>query len=281
MPHTVTRPPKLPVMIDLTTISTPKQSAITVQLGNIEPALVEQATNARVRSLPIIGDNSECLGAISVEKLAELSASNTELTADHATIPCNILPHLVPVSSLLRQLRDQGVIIHSADPNADDYQADWFGIVSTADLNRPIFRAHIYRMLVILETSLGQLIMDEFGDDWGAIRLLSDHTQQRIKEFYDEERAEGIDLSPITNATLSDLFHITTESNNVWKLMEFNNPNELRPIAHSINDLRNTIMHPVRPLLVNEQELNDIVSAVDNVEMLTDRLMKRIGIATG
>lgn len=281
MPHTATRPPKLPVMIDLTNISTPRQKAITISPGEIDPALVQKGKEARVRSLPIVGDTSECLGAISVNKLAELAESNTPLTADHATIPCNILPHEVPVSTLLRQLHDQGVILHAADPDADDYDAAWFGIVSTADLNRPIFRAHVYRMLVILETSLGQLIMDEFGDDWGAIRLLSDGTQARIKDFYEEERAAGIDLSPVTNATLSDLFHITTESNNVWKLLDFDSPNQLKPIAHSINGLRNTIMHPVRPLIVSEQELKDLVEAVDNVEMITNRLMKRIGVATG
>src|SRR5690554_4227519 len=57
MPHTVTRPPKLPVMIDLTTISTPKQAAITVSPGEIDPALVEQGREARVRSLPIVSNN--------------------------------------------------------------------------------------------------------------------------------------------------------------------------------------------------------------------------------
>lgn len=281
MPHTVTRPPKLPVMIDLTTISTPKESAITVKLGTIEPALVEQATAARVRALPIVDETDVCLGAIAVEKLTELAASNTELKPQHATIACNILPHIVPVSALLKQLHDEGVILHGPDPDDDALTNGWFGIVSTADLNRPIFRAHIYRMLVILETSLGQLIMDEFGDDWGAIRLLSDGTQRRIKEFYDEERAEGVDLSPVTNATLSDLFHIATESNNVWRLMEFDHPNELRPIAHIINDLRNTIMHPVRPLIVSEKEVEELVVAVNHIEILTDRLMKRIGVATG
>lgn len=281
MPRTVTRPPSLPVMIDLTTISTPKESAIVAPVGPIDAELLQRATDARVRALPIVSDNNACHGAVSVERLKEIAASNRELSPNDATIACDVLPHLVPVNALLKRLGTDGVVLHSADPDADDYQADWFGIVSSADLNRPIFRAHIYQMLVILESSLGQLIMDEFGDDWGAIRLLSESTQRRIKEFYDEEREEGIDLSPVTNATLSDLFHIATESNNVWKLMGFDHPNELRPINHRINDLRNTIMHPVRPLLVNERELQEIVAAVDDVEMLTDRLMKHIGVATG
>lgn len=281
MPHTVTRPPSLPVMIDLTTISTPKEATIVVPLGRIDPATIEKGMDARVRALPIVGEDSGCLGAISMQKLAQLAASKTQLTADHATIPCNILPHLVPVSALLKQLGEHGVIIHGPDPEDESLSNGWFGIVSTADLNRPIFRAHIYQMLVILETSLGQLIMDEFGDDWGAIRLLSEGTQKRIREFYEEERAEGVDLSPVTNATLSDLFHIAAESNNVWRLMEFDQPGNLRPIAHRINALRNTIMHPVRPLIVNERELQEIVTAVHDVETLTDRLMKRIGVAAG
>lgn len=281
MSYTVTRPPNLPVMIDLTTISTPREAAIVAPLGKIDPAIIEEATEARVRSLPIVSKDSGCLGAISVQRLAELAASKTPLTRDHATIPCNILPYAVPVTALLKQLGEHGVIIHGPDPNDADLTNGWFGIVSTADINRPLFRSHIYTMLVILETSLGQLIMDEFGDDWGAIRLLSEGTQKRIKEFYDEERAEGVDLSPVTNTTLSDLFHIATESNNVWRLMDFDHPNELRPIAHRINDLRNTIMHPVRPLIVNEREVDELIAAVHEIEMLTDRLMKRIGVATG
>ena len=278
MPHTATRPPSLPVMIDLTTISTPRQKAIVATIGKVDPDVIAKAEEARVRSVPIVGDDDKCHGAIYLTKLKEIAASNRELTPQDATIACNVMPHLVPVSALLKQLGADGVVLHSADPDADDYDAAWFGIVSTADLNRPIFRAHIYQMMVILETSLGQLIMDDFGDDWGAIRLLSDNTQHRIKEFYDEERAEGVDLSPVTNATLSDLFHITTESNRIWSLIGYEHPNELRPIAHRINDLRNTIMHPVRPLIVSEKDLQEIVTAVNDVEDVTDRLMKQIGV---
>lgn len=281
MPHLATRQPSLPVMIDLTTISTPRQVAIVVHVGKIDLAVVVEATEARVRSLPLLDSAGNCLGTISVARLAELAASKTELTPEHATIRCNIVPHLIPVLDLLRLLAEHGMIMHSADPDADDYQADWFGIVTTADLNRPIFRAHIYQMLVILETSLGHLIMDEFGDDWGAIRLLSDHTQRRIRDFYDEERAEGIDLSPVTNATLSDLFHIATESNRVWSLMGFDSPQHLREVGHRISDIRNRIMHPVRPLIVNERELTEIVAGVEDIEPLTTTLMKLIGVAAG
>lgn len=281
MHHAATRPPSLPVMIDITTISTPRQAAIVATVGKIEPAVVKQAEEARVRAVPMLDANGACLGAISLQKMGKLLASKTPLTPDHATFRCAFIPHLVPVLELLKLLAEHGMIMHRADPDADDYQTDWFGIVTTADLNRPIFRAHIYQMLVILETSLGHLIMDEFGDDWGAIRLLSDHTQRRIREFYDEERAEGIDLSPVTNATLSDLFHIATESNRVWSLMGFDSPNQLREVGHRISDIRNRIMHPVRPLIVNERELTEIVAGVEDIETVTTTLMKLIGVSAG
>ena len=280
MPHTTTKQPSIPVMIDLTTISTPRDHAVVATLGPIDPEQIAQATEAHVRTLPIVNGNRPSGGAISVAALAELAASKTALTIDHATTKCEHFPHLVPVSTLLRALADHGIVVHAGDPEhvTDD---TWFGIVTPADCNRPIFRAHVYQMIVILETSLGQLIMDEFGDDWGAIRLLSDHTQSRIREFYDEERAEGVDLSPITNATLSDLFHIAVSSNNVWKLMGFRHADVLRPIAQQINDLRNTIMHPVRPFIVNERELHEHADALEAVDTLTANIMKRIGVETG
>lgn len=280
MPHTTSRQPQLPVMIDLTTISTPRERAITVHTGEIEPAVIAQATEARIRTLPIVDDADTCQGAISVAKLKELAESNTPLTAEHATTKCEVFPHYVPVTRVLTALAEHGIVIHAPDPENGQGE-NWFGIITPADCNRPMFRAHVYMMIVILETSLGQLIMDEFGDDWGAIRLLSDHTQQRIKEFYEEEKAEGIDLSPVTNATLSDLFHIALTSNNVWKLMEFANPEELRPLTYQINDLRNTIMHPVRPFVVSEKELKEHAAAVELVDELITVIMKRIGVQQG
>lgn len=280
MPHTTTRQPQLPVMIDLTTISTPRERAITAHTGPIDPETIARAMEARIRTLPIVDDDHQCHGAISLAKLRELAESDTSLTRDHATTKCEVLPHYVPVTEAFAALAADGMVMHAPDPeNGKDEQ--WFGIVTLADTNRPIFRAHVYMMIVILETSLGQLIMDEFGDDWGAIRLLSDHTQQRIREFYDEEVAEGIDLSPVTNATLSDLFHIALTSNNVWKLMGFHRPDQLRPITYQINDLRNTIMHPVRPFVVSEKELHEHAAALQAVDSLTSTIMKRIGVQTG
>ncbi len=276
MPHAPTKQPTIPVMIDLTTISTPREHAVVATNGPVDLEVIAQATEANIRTLPIIDGDGPCGGAISVAKLAELAASKTALTPEHATTECEHFPHLVPVATLLRALADHGIVVHSGDPEHVT-EPTWFGIVTTADLNKPIFRAHVYQMLVILETSLGQLIMDEFGDDWGAIRLLSEHTQGRIREFYEEEKAEGIELSPVTNATLSDLFFIATESHRVWNLMGFDAPAELRPIAHRINDLRNVIMHPVRPLIVNQQEMRDLVIAITDIESLTNAISKRIG----
>lgn len=269
-----------PMMINLATISTPREKALVARPGTIDPELIASATEARIRSLPLVADDGSCFGTITLQELAQLTANRVPLAADHATSPCARLPYLVPIGTLVRSLLDPGIVIHSPDPN-DDLPASWFGIVSPADLNKPIFRAHVYMMLVALETSLGHLIMDEFGDDWGAIRLLSENTQRRVKEFWDEERAEGVDLSPITTVTLSDLFHIAIESNRVWSLMGFDSPAILRPIAQQINDLRNRIMHPVRPLIVNQRELRELADGIHGIETLTHALEKRIGVLSG
>lgn len=276
MPYSTTKAPELPVMVELSTISTPRKDAVSVRVGKIDRAVLDAAAEARLRALPLIDANDDCQGTITLQKLSQLAAQGTELTTDHATSPCETFPHMVPVTTLIEALVQHGIVLHSADPS-DDLGEHWFGIITTADVNRPIFRANIYRMLVILESWFGQLIMDEFGDDWGAIRLLSDSTQRRIQEFYEEEKAEGVDLSPVTNATLSDLFHIASESNRVWNLIGFESPEHLRPVGRVINDLRNHIMHPVRPLVVNDAELEQLLEGTQAVDDMINRLAKQIG----
>lgn len=278
MHHAATRTASTPVMIELTRISTPREQAIVARIGKIDHGVIDAATSARFQAVPVLDANDECLGMIEVSRLAQLAASGEALTPAHANGGCVRLPYLVPVTSLVSALAESGVILHAADPEDEDYPPNWFGIVSVADLNRPIFRAHVYQMMVILETSLGQLIMDEFGDDWGAIRLLSEGNQKRVREFWEEEREEGVDLSPITTVTLSDLFHIAAESNWVWSLMGFAGPAELRTVAYQINDLRNVVMHPVRPLIVNRKDLMDLDAGLRAVESLTAELLKRIGL---
>lgn len=280
MRYLTTKPPQLPVMVDLATMSTPRESAIIARTGEIQPGIIEEAMEAGIRAIPIVDDTDHCNGTITVQKLAKLVADRKPLSTDDATSPCDRFPHLVPVAALIQALADHGIVLHAPDPDDDELDESWFGIITTADINRPIFRAHIYRLIAILEGWLGQLIMDEFGDDWGAIRLLSNGTQKRIREFYEEEKAEGVELSPVTNATLSDLFHIATESNNVWSLMGYDSPEQLKPVAHAINELRNHVMHPVRPLVVNDAELQELLGAVHLADDLTTRLAKRIGFVT-
>ncbi|MCA9834844.1 MAG: hypothetical protein KC435_12910 [Thermomicrobiales bacterium] len=281
MHHMATRAPSVPVMIELADISTPREQAIVARIGKIDHAVIDAAIEARFQAVPVLDSDDRCLGMIDVPHLAQLAAKGEVLTPEHADGGCVRLPHLVPVTSLVSALAESGVILHTSDPHDESFPPDWFGIVSVADLNRPIFRAHVYQMMVILETSLGQLIMDEFGDDWGAIRLLSEGNQKRVREFWEEERDEGVDLSPITTVTLSDLFHIAAESNRVWNLMGFAGPAESRTVAYQINDLRNVIMHPVRPLIVNRKDLMDLDAGLRAVESLTTVLLKRIGMVTG
>ena len=279
--HATTRVPLLPVMIELADISTPRQQAIVARIGPVDLAVVDAATTVRIQAIPVVDADGASIGVVETSRLAQLAAMRQALTPDAVTTDVPMLPYTVPVPALVHLLAATGMVLHAADPDDIEFSPDWFGIVTVADLNRPVFRAHVYQMVVVLETSLGQLIMDEFGDDWGAIRLLSEGTQRRVREFWEEERNEGIDLSPIMTVTLSDLFHIAVESHRVWRLAGYDNPAQLRDIAHEINDLRNVIMHPVRPLIVNRHDLLTLDAGLQQLDHLTSAIMKRIGVLAG
>ena len=116
--------------------------------------------------------------------------------------------------------------------------------------------------------------MEEFDDDWSAIHLLSDGTQARVREFQREQKEDGIDLSPVVQLTLSDMFHIARTSRNVWRLLGASSPDALGDIAHEINDIRNRVMHPIQPLVPRERDVVLVRDAVRQMVHLTDEIRK-------
>jgi len=269
-------PPILPIMVDLTEISTPREALLAVKPGKPDAQVLKQAMDAHFQQLPVLTEDNGLAGLVPVTKLAEMVGTGEAISADKAKIKVPAFNREVSLEEFVTAMRDHGAVVHNA-LDGDGHDPTWFGLVTMADLNRAMFRSYVYRLIATLEGTLGQLIMDEFADDWGAIRLLSDGTQGRIRDFYEEEKRDGVEISPIMNVTLSDLLYITRESNNVWKLLGYRDPDELNDISHQINELRNRIMHPVRPLIVVHDDVETLYAGVMQMSDIIQRVLKQTG----
>ena len=261
------------VTIQLSTISTPAERLLSIKPGPVDPGILERAEDMGWTRIPVLTDDGDLAGLIPARKLRQLIDNNEPIDPDKATIDVPELPGTVPVLQLLDDLSTAHAVIHRAgtDENRPD---SWFALITTADLNRPLFRASIYTIIALLETGLGELIMEEFDDDWGAIRLLSEGTAKRVREFHKEQKDEGLDLSPVVQLTLSDMFHIARTSRNVWRLLGAESPDALGEVAHEINEIRNRVMHPIQPLIPHERDLVIVRDAVAQMLRLTDEIAK-------
>lgn len=265
-------PARLPILVNVDEISTHREQLIAIKPGPVDPALVEEARASGVRQLPVLTEDGDLAGLIPVRKLGELLTTGEEISVAKAEIRVPVVPDEVELSEFVQMMIDHNAVIHRSEDGS--HPASWFGLVTLADLNRPMFRAYVYRLVVAVETSLGNVIMSEFNDDWGAIRLLSDNTQGRIRDYYNEEKEQGVELSPVMTATLSDLLFIARESNNVWKSLGYANPKEMVPVSQQINELRNRIMHPIRPLIVAEADLEELRTGIAAMLDLTMRCLE-------
>lgn len=264
-------PTQSAVTIQLSTISTPAERLLSVKPGPVDPAFINRAEAKGWHRIPVLTDDGDLAGLISLKKLRNLVQTGEPIDPAKAEITVPEMPGQVPVLDLLDAIRDHHAVIHRAGPD-EDRPDNWFALITPTDLNRPLFRAAVYTVIALLETSFGELLMEEFEDDWSAIRLLSDGTEARVREYWKEQKNEGLDLSPIVQITLSDMFHIARESRTVWKMLGFASPDALGPIAHDINDIRNRIMHPIQPLIPHERDVTLVRNAVADMIRMTDEI---------
>lgn len=266
-------PTQSAVTIQLSTISTPAERLLSIKPGPVDHSICERAEEMGWTRIPVLTDDGDLAGLIPARKLRQLIDNNEPIDPAKATIDVPELPGTVPVLRLLDDLTSAHAVIHRAGPD-EDRPDSWFALITTADLNRPLFRASIYTIIALLETGLGELIMEEFDDDWGAIRLLSDSTAARVREFHKEQKDEGLDLSPVVQLTLSDMFHIARTSRNVWRMLGAASPDALGDTARDINDIRNRVMHPIQPLIPHERDLVLVRDAVEQMVHLTEAIAK-------
>jgi hypothetical protein len=225
--------------------------------------------------IPVLDGDGDLAGLIPARTLRQVIDNGEEIDPGRATIDVPEMPGTVAVSKLLAAIREHHAVIHRAEED-EARPGSWFALVTAADLNRPLFRAAVYTVIALLETSFGELLMEEFADDWSAIRLLSDGTEARVREFWEEAKEDGLDLSPIVQITLSDMFFIAGRSRNVWRRLGFGSPEALEPVGRRINDVRNRVMHPVQPLIHHDGDVGMVHDAVRDMVAMTERIQAEI-----
>ena len=148
------------------------------------------------------------------------------------------------------------------------------GLLTISDLNRREVRKAAYELLLDLETALGELVERRFKDSWDWMRHLGEPAQVRLLGYWELSRKRGIDTQPLESAMLNELLTVVSRTEVLRKAIAIPSDKEMDRVARKIGDLRNRVMHPVRPFALNADDVVKMLDAVQAALHIQEQLRK-------
>ena len=258
--------------IEFHTVAVPWGQCITVELGPIEASSLAVLRANGFDDAPVTS-RENVLGIVSVERLDALHSSGDTLALEHVDADesrfLGVNGTEIDAIGMLHALAvTRSVILRRAQ--ATDVEP--VGFVTISDLNRQAVRAVIYEVLAGLETDLAFVVQHLFLDPWDWVRYLNEDSQVRVLGHWDLAKRRGVDVGPITAATLTQLLQVAVKSSVVMDRLGYRRRTELERDSGRLPELRNRVMHPVRPLVLDIDDAGAMARALDSALRISHRV---------
>lgn len=260
--------------VDLRRLSTPREQCLMATVGRVDESVVARAEAERFDQLPVL-DKSGCLhGLVAVEHVRRLLDGGRELDISDSEIYLGVVDEHPSLFTLLAELSRYRALIYrdGGDSSTSAPEQDWFALVTISDLNRHAFRSYLYPILAELEASLAELIDRQFGDPWSWLSLMNEDGQVRVVGRWELEKRNSVETSPIAGAMLTDMIQIASKSKVLRDSLGYSSASQFKDAAGSIPVLRNQVMHPVRPLILAQEDVRTLQARLATIVGLTERV---------
>lgn len=256
---------------DLTQIATHRDSCLMIRTGTIESTVLDDAETLRFDVLPVIDEFARLCGVVPVTYARQLCTVGRplELLDPHLELP--EIGSQIPVLALLQEFERVRAVIIRKGQNEHDAEVDWFAMVTISDLNRHPFRSQLYPILAELESALAELIDRWFDDPWRWLPHAGEDAQVRLVGRWELEKREGVDTTPVTGCTLIEMINVIGKYDDLGKELGFTSQSQFKKETGSIRDVRNKIMHPVRPLVLKQDDVFRCRNALTKAVNLSER----------
>lgn len=253
-------------LVDLYLISTPRERCLLMHTGAIDEEILRAAETARFDQLPVIDETGILCGLVATIEVKRLREEGRDISDTETPLHFFEVESRPPLMVLLKALEQhRAIIFRSAEPQA----GDWFALVTISDLNRHPFRSHLYPIVAELEEALAKLIVSTYDDPWTWLAWTGEEAQVRHIGRWELEKRKGVDTSPITGCTLPDLINIVGKSTEILEELGIKSRSRFKALTSGFAVVRNQIMHPVRPLILDQNDVRSLQSIVGNIVNLT------------
>lgn len=253
--------------IALHTLLTTWDRAISVEPGDVKSSAVDVLRAPPVFDQAPVQMNGAWIGMIPTTRLIELQESGLPLTADDAKIVTGRLAPEPTLDVLLDFIAlHRSAIVGARDGGVGD------GFVTLSDLNKHPLRALLYPLYAELEAELAAAVSAHYPEPWVWLEMLDKDKQARLVGYWELSKREGVDIGPLSGTMLSELVRIVEKTDPLRKTLGFESKGKWGDFVGGLIELRNGVMHPVRPLFATPDDVKDVREQLTRVLDLLGRL---------
>ncbi len=242
--------------VDVRSIMTDISQCVCARIGPVRDDLVSELRDLDLDFAPVLGESeprAHVLGLVSRSRLAELATAaqpleQPEVPADRAQLGAT-----VGLDILLERMAESPawLVVAADDAITHGPAVPVQGLVCRADLNKHPVRVAVYGLLAELELMAARLVQETFRDPADWFGRLSEDSQARILGYWELAKRLGVDTGPVAGATLSELLRAIGGSQELLRGLGYPSRTRFEDASGRIPDVRNRVMHPVRPLITN------------------------------
>jgi hypothetical protein len=269
--------------INIKDICIPPKKCFTVSPGYIEARIIEEMDKEKYDYVPVIND--KCVYGLAGKKFLThlsknslvLSPTDVEVSEQSNFFEIKHLSVTLPV--LLGKMSQRMAVLVFQTGDAERYVSisNFIGLTTLSDLNRHEIRFALFRFITTLESNLADFISKYYSnpDDW--LKKLNEIDQVRILGYRELSRRNDIEINLIEATQLSNLLNIVAKSNEIIKYLKYKSRNDFEKQTGKISQLRNQVMHIVRPLIINQSDVQKLLETINFIDDLMIRLMSERG----
>lgn len=275
---------------ELSSVATGTADWIAAELGPVDGRVLEDLRTFGLDQAPVYSAGRDrLLGVVSLERLqdlfhAQLPLEATEPELNDPDVFLVATPFVTCVALFQALAARRALIVMDYSPSgtiAGPLKPE--GLLTLSDLNRHIIRGSIYSIFAELESRLAREIDREFEEPWHWIQMLGEDHQVRILGSWDLTRRRGVDVGPTTAATLAQLLQVSARCRPLLDRLGYPSRKAFEDATGSLALLRNSVMHPVRPLVLGSADVTrahrSLTHAIDLHERLEKVSLTRRGAA--
>ncbi|MGE3108396.1 MAG: hypothetical protein AB7G11_03755 [Phycisphaerales bacterium] len=232
----------------------------------MSPDLLERLQQNEYDQAPVMVSGRPT-GMVPTNRLSALLAAGTPLNSDE---PALVRDRLAP-DATLDQVLDVIATHRSAivSDGADGVDA---GFITLSDLNKHSLRSELYPLFAELEAELAAAIEARHVDPWTWLEFLDKDKQARLVGYWELSKREGVDIGPLAGTMPSELSRIVERTDPLRRALGFDSKGKWGDFVGGLVELRNGIMHPVRPLFATTQDVADVRQQLARLLVLLGRL---------